>query len=657
MNMHLIDWAIVFGFMGFLTIVAFRTKKYTRGVADFLVAGRGAGRYLTGIARDAVSMGAITMIAYFQVYYLAGLPPLWWALMGLPINILISFTGWVIYRFRQTRAMTISQFFEVRYSRNLRVGAGMLAFLAGIINFGIFPSVGSRAIMYFMGLPETYTVLGLGISTYATIMLILIGTAVMFCFLGGQVTVLLTDFSQSIFLNVMFIVIVFFLYRMFTWDQITDILTRAPDAKSMIHPFQTGKVKYFDFWFFAIAIFMNLYAKYSWQGSANYMSSTKSAHEAKMGQIFGEFRFFGRTLFYLMLPLCALVFLYHSDFASQSGPVHAILDAIKNPEVRLQMTIPVVLSHILPIGLVGAFATVVLAAFISTHDTYLLNWSSVFVQDVILPLRKKPFTPKNHIRAIRLSVFGVAVFIFFFSLLFRHTQRIVMFFRITGAIYTSGAGIVLIGGLYWKRGTTLGAWFSMIIGAILGVGGVVIKQINPDFPLTGAVMLFFACLIATVVYVVVSLLDKNPRFNMNRMLHRGKYARAEDVALAKAVPAKGWRVLGMGKEFSVGDRVMYIAALAKILIFFGVFLFFTLYNISHKVSVDTWVKLWRYYLHFLFGLAIATTIWFLFGGLHDLKFLLNKLRTSKRDIRDDGRVIGHHLADEEEETEEDEDKR
>jgi hypothetical protein len=53
-----------------------------------------------------------------------------------------------------------------------------------------------------------------------------------------------------------------------------------------------------------------------------------------------------------------------------------------------------------------------------------------------------------------------------------------MFFAITGAIFTAGAGAAIIGGLYWKRGTTSGAWAALIIGAVLSVSGIIIQQ-NP----------------------------------------------------------------------------------------------------------------------------------------------------------------------------------
>ena len=69
----------------------------------------------------------------------------------------------------------------------------------------------------------------------------------------------------------------------------------------------------------------------------------------------------------------------------------------------------------------------VLAAFISTHDTYLHSWGSIFIQDVVMPLRQtfvgdKVMAPKHHVLLLKASIFGVCLFIFFFSLLFGQQQ-------------------------------------------------------------------------------------------------------------------------------------------------------------------------------------------------------------------------------------------
>ena len=93
------------------------------------------------------------------------------------------------------------------------------------------------------------------------------------------------------------------------------------------------------------------------------------------------------------------------------------------------------------------------------------------------------------------------------------------------AIYVGGAGAVIIGGLYWKKGTTEGAWSALITGSGLAVGGILARLIWPEFPLNGMQVSFTACLSAVVVYVVVSLLTCKEDFNMDRLLHRGQYAK------------------------------------------------------------------------------------------------------------------------------------
>ena len=89
-----------------------------------------------------------------------------------------------------------------------------------------------------------------------------------------------------------------------------------------------------------------------------------------------------------------------------------VLDGISTDTgdaVRIQMQVPVILRTMIPKGLMGAMCAIMLAAFISTHDTYLHAWGSIFIQDVVMPFRKKPFEPKQHIKMLRWSIFGVAI--------------------------------------------------------------------------------------------------------------------------------------------------------------------------------------------------------------------------------------------------------
>ena len=122
--MQLLDWLVVGGFILLLTIVSIYTKRYTKSVSDFLVANRCAGRYLLTISSEMAGLGAINFIAMFEMFYRAGFCATWWWFLKSPIFMILTISGWIIYRYRETRAMTMAQFFEMRYSRNFRFFCG-----------------------------------------------------------------------------------------------------------------------------------------------------------------------------------------------------------------------------------------------------------------------------------------------------------------------------------------------------------------------------------------------------------------------------------------------------------------------------------------------------------------------------------------------------
>ena len=163
-----------------------------------------------------------------------------------------------------------------------------------------------------------------------------------------------------------------------------------------------------------------------------------------------------RVVYFFLVPVLTYVFMNHHDFQSVANSVNITLSSLETDTLKSQMRAPIVLSEVLPE--LGAFAALMLAAFISTHDTYLHSWGSIFIQDVLMPFRDKPFSKDEHIKALRYSIFGVAIFIFFFSLFFDQNQEIALYFAVTFAIFAGGVGAVIIGGLYWDRGTTEGAY-------------------------------------------------------------------------------------------------------------------------------------------------------------------------------------------------------
>jgi SSS family solute:Na+ symporter len=667
--MQLIDWCIVFGLLAVLTFGALKTRRHATSVSAFLAADRVGGRYLISVAFGMAALGVISLVWFFEEKYEAGYSSIWWGYAEGPAAIIMAISGWVYYRYRQTRAMTLAQFFEMRYSRNFRVFAGIISYLAGIINFGIFPAVGGRFFMALCGFPTTFEWLGATWSTFPLIMFLLLAISLFFTFVGGQIAVMVTDFLQGAFANIVFVIIaVYLLGYYFSWDQISSVLAASPEGKSMIDPLDMGKQSHFDFWFYMIGIVVMFYGPLGWQGTQGYNCAAKNAHEAKMANILAGWRFRVLMVALMAVPICVRVLMEHEDFSAQAVQVRenitaatADLDGETAEQLQTQLRAPTALAIILRPGLLGLFCAAMLAAFISTHDTYLHSWGSILVQDVILPFRKKPLTPRQHLWALRASIFFVAAFIFTFSILYRPTQYVAMFLIITGSVFVGGAGAAIIGGLYWKRGTTAAAWIAMITGSTIAVSGVVIHQIplnrlesiaadagligllgrallSVKTNLSGQEINFIGICMAAGLYVIVSLLTCRRPFNLDRMLHRGAYAIADDPSMSVADATRWYEKLGFTKEFSGRDRAVAYITLAFPLIWTVIFIVGTVWGLAFGLSQAFWLEFWRIWTWFIVACAVLVTAWFTIGGMTDLRFMFRALRERGVDYSDDGRV-------------------
>src|ERR1700761_2228488 len=105
--------------------VVLYARRYMTSVADFMTGGRAAGRYLFSLSRSEMGWGAGVVVGLFQVFYQSGFTTMWWQQFAVPASLIVAMTGFVYYRYRQTRGMTLAQFFEKRYSRRFRVFTGV----------------------------------------------------------------------------------------------------------------------------------------------------------------------------------------------------------------------------------------------------------------------------------------------------------------------------------------------------------------------------------------------------------------------------------------------------------------------------------------------------------------------------------------------------
>ncbi len=226
----------------------------------------------------------------------------------------------------------------------------------------------------------------------------------------------------------------------------------------------------------------------------------------------------------------------------------------------------------------------------------------------------------------------------------------------TQGIFVGGAGAAIIGGLYWKKGTAAGAWSAFLTGSALSVAGIVVQQVDANlyhhnFFLNGTQIAFFSSLISVGVYIAVSLLTCREDFNLDRMLHRGEYAKIKDAVADTttiAKPEPRWaRLIGIDSDFTRGDRWIAGMAFGYTLLLIAIFIVVSAWNIVAPWRTETWST----YFHVTgfavpIFFAVVTGFWFTWGGLRDMRSLFARLRRHRVNALDDGTVVNNQNLDE-----------
>jgi Na+/proline symporter len=205
--------------------------------------------------------------------------------------------------------------------------------------------------------------------------------------------------------------------------------------------------------------------------------------------------------------------LAHIFPAGEEGPIKPAIKRFTPVDGEAQDSIfalPVLFKHLLPVGLLGLLTAAMLAAFMSTHDSYLLCWSSVIARDIIAPLIPSQSSPEKQLKWTRVFIVLIGIYVLFWGLFYHPGQDVWEYLGITGAVYFTGAIVVLTAGLYWPAASRMGARLSLYAGLSAMVGLAPIKNaLHLDAfsaPQIGLATLTFAIL----VMIVGSLVFPDP---------------------------------------------------------------------------------------------------------------------------------------------------
>jgi SSS family solute:Na+ symporter len=724
--MHWIDWLMVAIPLVGLVGLAVYTQRFVHGVADYISAGRCAGRYLLTSASGEAGSGVTNSVANIEKFMIAGFVAFFWDGLITPIILLLSIIGFVTYRYRQTRVLTLAQFFEERYSRAFRIFVGWILFLSGGIGYLVFPLASCLFFKAFIGLPDYFSILGLTVPTNAAIMGGYLSIAVLMISFGGQITLMVTDCVEGLFSHLAYLIIIVVIFSIISWGQVVDVLTGnvavaganavaqatmavQPDH-SLVDPFDAFSVKDFNFYATLLGVFGVIYIWGAGQSGHGFRSAARTPHEGRMAGILGAWRTISKVLILMVVAIGALTYLRHPDFAERTDPVKAEIAATpspsgkavpamsdKNPvasqvwlegkaktlatadgkEVRTeevqrqrQQAPFVALRDMLPVGVKGLLLVIMIMGLFAGDGNHLISWSSIFIQDCVLPLRRKPFTTRQHLILLRSAAAGLALLGFIGGMLLPLTVPIFIWWAVTGAIYNGGAGAILIGGLYWRRGTVQGAWAAMITGSVLGLSSVVLSNnwfhsmewlVGLGYPASwksGFVLSAIVSWIAILVYVSVSLATCRKPFDLDRLLRRSAEHQEVDAPGAATVVQHRpllHRLIGIDQDFTRTDRFIAISIFCYGLMMSGlvIFMLFWRYGLTwvlgllglensalaYAMDKRAWTNVWLVVGIMLPAtISIVTMLWFSVGSWIDLKRFFIDIRAKKREESDNGMV-------------------
>ncbi len=648
----------------------------------------------------------------------------------------------------------MGQFLEMRYSRSFRLFCAFLRTSVELMTNAIIPAVSARFFIYLFGIPHYTDIFGWNVPTFALLIFGIIVMAMTLMLMGGTLAIMVTDTIQGLMTYpIIFVFTMYIILHFSWWDELVPVMTDRVSGESFLNPYDIQSLRDFNLFSVFVLVFSSIINRATWFGGGA-TSAARTAHEQKMAGILGAWRNGFNPLFFILLSVMILTVMNHINYAPQAKTIRTEMcvrvaeDIIKDKQTRNeliqnitsipqhthtigvdkplsekenldtpymntvqkslretpegnakfqefrtlynQVRLPVVIRNILPEALMSLFVLLMIMMMLSTDDSYMFSSAMTIIQDIVMPLRKTPLSPERHIRLLRWAIVFVCIFLFFASLFMTQLDYIKLYTIVVSSIWVGGAGSVMLGGLYSRFGTTAGAYASLLTGAAISGGGLLVQrnwadlvypflekigwaggvgwfletvskpfnpwivwEMNPiKFPVNSNEIFFLAMVLSIGMYCLVSYLTCRRPFNLERMLHRGKYSVDGEVKTFEKLTLKTVfkKLIGITPDCTRGDKIIIWGTFIwSFGVSFGIYFLGTIiWNTFSPWPTEGWA--WRLLIiSFGFGgvIALFSMIWFLIGGIIDIRRMFRDLaaRISINEL-DNGMVEGNvSLAD------------
>jgi solute:Na+ symporter, SSS family len=449
MNFGIIDWVLTIIYLLGSVALGIWAKRYVENLAGYMVAGRKV-KVSLGIATFvATELGTVTYVYYGELGYVAGFSGFIIGILAMIAYVTVGRTGFVIEGLRRLRVMTIPEFYELRYSRKVRLLGGIILFLGGVLNMGIF--------LKFDGIFLT-EVMGFGPGALVLTMTLMIFIVIAYTILGGMFSIVITDFMQFVILAFGMLVATVVVMWNIDFASMSNAVA-ATLGTSGVDPFSNPRFG----WTFVIWILVSSVAAGAlWQPGTSKALASESPEVAKKVFFWTGLTFAGRAMIPMFWGVAALAYF--------------------GPGLPSSSAMPRLLGAIVPPGFLGLLVAGMLAASMSTYSAYLLAWSSVLTRDVIACTRPLDFPEATTVTITRVVAGVIGIFLLVFGLWYRIPDTAFQYLYVTGAMYTSGALGCVVAGMYWRKATNTGAYASLMFGALAPAGFLLLEKWRDVLP-------------------------------------------------------------------------------------------------------------------------------------------------------------------------------
>ncbi|MCX2741867.1 sodium:solute symporter family protein [Pontibacter anaerobius] len=459
--MHIIDLSIFVLYMLAMLGVGFYFLRKNEGAEDYYVGGRSMSSSHIGLSVVATDVGGGFSIGLGGLGFAMGLSGSWMLFTGLLGAWLAAV--FLIPKVKSNPAfanfLTFPQIFGYYFNARVALLAGIISaigytgftssqILAGAkLASGTFVDLDLNTALLIMGIiAVVYTVMG-GLKAviytdtiqWAILMggLIFIGIPVSFLAVGGMDTLDLTRILDSNYLSAQggrsmaairtTLPPDFLTLTNITWQQIVN-----------------WSITIIPIWFVGMTLYQRIYA----------CRDEKTAKRA--WYIAGLFEWPIMAFMGVSLGILARV-------AAEQGMFEALgAGAVVDPETGL----PMLLRSVLPVGLMGLMLSAYFSAILSTADSCLMASSGNIVTDVLSHFFKIDPDSSKTLKLSQLVTLLVGAFALWLATMMTNVLDLMLY---SYAFMVSGLFVPVLGALFWKRRSSVAAFWAMLMGGVVTV--------------------------------------------------------------------------------------------------------------------------------------------------------------------------------------------